>query len=397
MSDLFDTTAEWVLEQALTEADLLNTVHQLARRLVQGGVPVSRLAIGRGEMAPLFGAFDLRWDEKSDEVDVFLCRWGAFVNMDFKRTPFGLMLSDQAPDHMHVDLRDPDIRKKFSLFEQLHADGVTDYAAWVRQFEQDPHVLPNGETVYAGGSVSFCTKSPDGFSQDHIDGFERLLSPIHLFSRITASRFVMEKMHQTYLGRRTGNRILTGDTMRADGDTLDSVIFYSDLRNAGSQFRDLPQTEYLAALDTYYECTAEAVQDHGGEMLKFMGDGVLAIFPIKSDAAAAHMMAQAALSAAKQAFARASRIPDGPAFGVALHRGDVVYDKANLPSHLDFTAPGAAVALACRCETRSQSLDAPIVATCDFVKLLNIEPRDLGAHKLRGFDEPTKIWAYDPV
>lgn len=245
--------------------------------------------------------------------------------------------------------------------------------------------------------MSVCTKRFSGFSDSDIEGFERLLVPLFLSVRMSTERFLARTLLETYLGRNTGNLVLSGQSARGDGETIKCAIFYSDMRNSSQLSQQLHRDDYLAAVNRYFDCTAGAVQDHGGEVLKFVGDGVLAIFPIVPELRPVEAMCAAALSSARESFIRAARLEDAPRFGIAIHVGEIVYGNVGTEDRLDYTATGSAVALVCRCEGLTRTLGAAVIATSQFNALCPEQGTPLGAHEIRGFDTPLELVGYDAV
>jgi adenylate cyclase len=323
MSQLFDSIADWLLIRALEDADLTETVQLLTRRLIDGGIPISRLVVGRVQLHPLISGYDLRWDFKSGRTDLHTVPRGVLSQEDVRKTPFGYIMAREI-NHLRADLTKPEDVAKFEIFEQLRDDGVSDYAAWTKAFSSETYDLGGDDWSMPGMSLSVCTNRHSGFSDSDIAGFERILVPIFLCTRVSTERYLARELLETYLGRNTGNKVLTGQSSRGDGETIECVLFYSDMRGSSVLSQQLEQDEYLATLNRYFDCVAGAVLDHGGEVLKFIGDGILAIFPINKDQRRAEAMCAAALAAAQEAYARAARLEEPPQFGTALHVGKVV-------------------------------------------------------------------------
>lgn len=401
MPDVFDTTADWLLDQTLQNVPLTETLKNMAHRLIDGGVPISRLVLGRSTFHPLIAVTDHRWDATTDEIDTFSLTRDAFFKLDLSASPFGTFRSnEQSPqDGLQIteirgDLKDPEKASEFEIFGTLAAAGHTDYAAWTVPFSAEWSDFAQKTGLVPGASVAFCTTRRAGFTEAEIAGLKQLVRPAVLCVRLASDTALTQALLETYLGRNTGRRVLTGESGRGDGDTIDCILFYSDMRGFSTLSAELPQDDYLALLNRYFDCTAGAVLDHGGEVLKLVGDAVLAIFPIDGSTRPAEAMANAALAAAQDAFARAADLADPPHFGIALHRGEVVYGNVGLPKRLDYTATGAAVAQVCRCETLTKTLETPIAATPDFAALCATQGTPGGAHDLRGFAGTQDIMCY---
>ncbi|NKB53974.1 MAG: hypothetical protein GKR97_17465 [Rhizobiaceae bacterium] len=393
MSQIFESIADWLLTRALEDADLIETIQFLTKRLVEGGIPISRFVAGRAQLHPLIAAYDVRWDAKSGRVEITTVPRESFSLEAIRKTPFGSMDASRT-QHIRANLTKPEDVAKFELFEQLRESGVTDYAAWTKEFFAESFELRQGGTYTPGMTLSVCTNRHSGFSESDIAGFESIKVPIFLCARMFTERYLARELLETYLGRNTGNRVLTGQSARGDGETIECVLFYSDMRGSSALSQQLDQDEYLATLNRYYDCAAGAVQDHGGEVLKFVGDGILAIFPIIEDQRPAPAMCTAALAAAQDAYARAARLEEPPLFGTALHVGKVVYGNVGTANRLDYTATGAAVALTCRCEATTKKLNSSIVSTKEFNTICTTNGTPLEAHEIEGFDDPIELFGW---
>ncbi len=396
MGDVFDTIGNWLLDQAMDDSELADTLSQLAHRLVGAGVPLARIKIGRVMLHPVIGVMDLTWEAATDRVETETMPRAAVNPELFMSTPFGQFTLGKA-SHIRADLTCPEQSKMFAVFEGLVREGATDYAAWGQMGSQsDVRIaLPNYDGHLTQGiSVSIATKRLAGFSDRDIAGFERLLKRLFVSVRVASERYLARTLLETYLGRRTGARVLNGKSARGDGETIDCVILYSDMRNSTALSQSLDQNAYLEAVNRYFDCVAGAVTGHGGEVLKFVGDGVLSIFPVDADLRPLDAMCDAALSAAREAFGRARQIEDGPEFGIALHFGRVVYGNVGTPDRLDYTATGHAVSLACRCEALTRELGCEIIATAAVAENCH-EPGDpLGTRDIRGVEGCVQLFGY---
>jgi adenylate cyclase len=207
---------------------------------------------------------------------------------------------------------------------------------------------------------------------------------------------------ETYLGRVSGRRVLTGQSARGDIQKIDCALMYSDLARSLELSQHLDGQEYIELLNKYFDCTAGAVLDHGGEVLKFVGDGILAIFPFDGAVRTPEAMCTAALSASRDAFARAERDnaarhdQSAPAFnfGVGLHVGQVLYGNVGTRKRLDFTATGPAVGLVSRCEALTRTLNHPLIATADFSKDCPEAAESIGRHAIHGFETEKDLFTY---
>ena len=196
--------------------------------------------------------------------------------------------------------------------------------------------------------------------------------------------------------------MLTGQSARGDIQQIDCALMYSDLAGSLKLSQSLDGHDYIALLNAYFDCTAGAVSDHGGEVLKFVGDGILAIFPFDNEVRTPAAMCTAALSASRDAFARATRENEARSaraaptfsFGVGLHVGQVLYGNVGTNKRLDFTATGPAVGLASRCEALTRTLGHRLIATSDFAEACAEAGEPIGQHAVAGFEPAPALFTY---
>lgn len=408
MADLFDTTIDWLLAQALSDDPLAVTVQGLATRLLDGGVPLARLSLGCTLLHPVIGLLNIQWDRDSGDIkSEAVPRASVRAELEVKN-PF-TDLGEDGVTSIIANLKDPADVARYAIFGKLAAKGITGYAAFGliygrKQklfFEMPQHRRGRSEN-FRGASLSFATKRFSGFSQSDLEGLERLVPAICVCARVDTDRFMVNDVLETYLGRVSGNRVLTGQIDRNDLQQIECALFYSDMHASLALSQQLDAQTYLDTVNAYFDCTANAVLDHGGEVLKFVGDGILAIFPIEKGRRPRSNMCTAALAAAREAFARADRTNAQRAkvdlppvtFGVALHVGDVIYGNVGVEKRLDFTATGPAVGLAARIEGLTRILDSPILASAGFAAEISETGTPHPDQSLRSFDHPVPLVGY---
>ncbi|MEO9572478.1 MAG: adenylate/guanylate cyclase domain-containing protein [Tateyamaria sp.] len=401
MADLFENIIAWLQDRALGDEDIVSTVHELCTRLVDGGVPVARVSVGRTVLHPVIGLMDMSWDRETGKVETNAMNRDVVRRMTEFNAPFGT-ISRGETDRIFADLTDPVDVARYPLFADLAEQGMTAYYAAGRTYGHRQELFDTYGKSFRGGSVSFATKRFSGFSETDLDGLERLIAPFCICLRIADDRFVANELMGTYLGRITGQQVLSGHIERGDGQQIDCAILYSDLRGSVDLSQELDTQTYLDTVNAYFDCVATAITEHGGEVLKFIGDGVLAIFPFEDVKRPRPNMCAAALASAQEAFARAihtnkARLnADLPPiqFGVGLHVGTVIYGNVGTTRRLDFTATGPAVGLASRCEGMTRTLDTPLLATGAFAALCPTKGIEKGAQTLRGFNDPVDLVSY---
>ena len=245
---------------------------------------------------------------------------------------------------------------------------------------------------------TWATDRPDGFSEIEITGIHRLRDVLSLVLEVQESRRITATLLNTFLGRATGERVLAGQIKRGDHENIRAVLLLADLRGFTRLSDTMAREALIGLFDSYFECVVGSVHGQGGEVLKFIGDGLLAIFPIAGDARVA---ARAALTAARDAETaidglNRSRTAAGEVplrFGLALHVGDVFYGNIGAPDRLDFTVIGPAVNLVARIEALNKPLDRTMLASAEFAAIAAEPLVPLGSQVLRGVREPQDVYA----
>jgi adenylate cyclase len=260
---------------------------------------------------------------------------------------------------------------------------VTDYVAAPMRFL-------TGE-VHA---ITLATRAPEGFTDAHVEELEAIVHPMARIGEIHALARTAVNLLDTYVGRNAGEKILSGRIHLGDTESIEAVVWFSDLRGFTRLAGESAPADLIRTLNELFECQVPAIEAHGGEVLKFIGDGILAMFPIHAgvtsveacrNALAASRAATRALVDLNVARAEAGRAP--LAFGLALHVGDVAYGNIGGASRLDFTCIGPAVNLAARLESLTSQLGVPVVTSAAFARAVDVPMHELGEHELKGVAE----------
>lgn len=394
----------WLQESGLKSRPIASLIDGYCERLVAIGVPLQRVRIGFFLNHPLYGGHDFSWTAETGETrrDSFLRN--AITQEGFRQTPFFHLLRTEAP-RLRCRLSAPGCDPDFDLYDQLRDDHFTDYLALFHSYGRAADLRfwadrPAGVRVYEGVVSSFATRRLQGFDDAEIALIEGTVPALALAIKAVSTYDLSADLLETYLGRHSGKRVLQGQTTRGDVDRISCVIWYSDLRESTRLAETMALDAYLALLNTYFQCTAGAVLEHGGEVLKFIGDGVMAIFPFDDAFRQPQTMAQAALAAAHEALALCRQVRDAPResermplkIGLALHVGEVAYGNVGLPRRLDFTVIGAAANEVARLERLCKSCGVDMVASAEFAAVCPLDLASLGRHDLRGVGHPLEIF-----
>ncbi|MHB1845065.1 MAG: adenylate/guanylate cyclase domain-containing protein [Deltaproteobacteria bacterium] len=301
-------------------------------------------------------------------------------------------LAEKTGQRVRVRLERVEERERFAQLGEYVALGVTDYLC-------DP-LFRSDERV---NCLSLATRRPGGFLEEDLAGFERVRGVVGLLFELRAKNHMLSSLLATYLGQNAAARVLSGQFRRGTGEALRAAIWYCDLRGFTELSDRLPAREVVVMLDRFFENIASAIEEHGGEILKFIGDAALAVFPTGEDDGAACGRALAAAEAALAGLVRLNeaRRQDGScelAVGIALHLGEVFYGNMGGRQRLDFTVIGAAVNEVARLESMSKVLGVPLLLSDPFARALASRTglRSLGSHRLRGVSAPQEIHTLTP-
>lgn len=378
--------ARFLTGEGRLERDFHRVLAGYGKALGREGIAVDRMLVLMPTLHPLMGALNFVWTAADDVVREVARGWGSVDSEEFKRGPIAPLL---AGTHgvIRRHLCDPASPRDFGIVDDLVEQGFTDYLV--------VSMAPAGGRLV--NAISWSTKTPGGFTEAHL---QTLLSTVvwlaPLIDTHTAWR-IGRGLLGVYLGADTGSRVLDGAVKRGDGGDILAAVCFTDLRDFTALSDSLPRAELLELLNSYFDCVVGAVHAHGGEVLKFIGDAVLAIFRVAdNDRAAA---CQAALRAAHDAFARAAAANVARAghqpidFGMSIHIGDVVYGNIGAIDRLDFTVIGPAVNLASRLQGQCKTLARPLLVSEAFAANCDEPCISLGEHHLKGVAQAVKIFA----
>jgi adenylate cyclase len=267
---------------------------------------------------------------------------------------------------------------EFPILEDLRRDGFTDYV-----------VLPVPFADGTSKALSLATDRIGGFSDEEMALFAAMMPAVSINLEVQALRRTARTLLDTYVGRQAGTRVLDGQIRRGMGETMRAVIWLCDLRGFTSLSERLPRDALIGMLNAYFGPMCDAVEANAGEVLKFIGDAMLAIFPVAPDEATACHRALAAARTARDALAQENQHRTAAGlqkinYGIALHVGEVMYGNIGSDTRLDFTVIGPAVNLTARIESMCKELDRSLLASADFVRASGIKADPLGNFVLKG-------------
>ena len=263
LREFIEATTTWLLDKAFNGAELAEIVAEFGKRLNEGGCPAARIAIGRVMLHPALGVATLEWDLDGGQAVWDITPRSQLNPESVRGTPFG-EIRMAGREYYCADLTNPEEAARFPLFTKLAQQGMTAYAVFGRTVENSKQVLPEIELLEEGTAASFTTRRLGGFSQDDIELLKCLALPLFVCVRMATERALATSLMETYLGRLSGTHVLTGQTTRGDGRSIDCALFYSDMRGSVELSGQLETPDFLDCVNQYFDCTAQAVMTHGG-------------------------------------------------------------------------------------------------------------------------------------
>jgi adenylate cyclase len=370
---------DWLIDGARSAPQPQQVLTQLSERLVACGIPLWRVAVFVRTLHPNVMGRRFLWRPDA-EVELTEAPFELLETEYFRDSPIARVY--QTGVAIRRKLADPDCPEDFPVLADLRAEAVTDYLA-------SPLVFTDG-AVHA---VTCTTRQPGGFTDEEIAGIEAVITPLARVAEIRSLRRMASTLLDTYVGHDAGERILAGHIRRGDIEEIHAGIWLSDMRGFTALADGLPPRVLIDLLNRYFDCQVPVILEHGAEVLKFMGDGLLAIFAIAGDETE---VCKRALAAARQAqtniAALASSAMPGLRFGLALHIGDVLYGNIGSGNRLDFTCIGPAVNFAARIEKLTGQLGRTILASGEFARHCPGEFSALGEFTLPGFSAAQSVF-----
>ncbi len=381
----------WLLNEGRRLPQLADIVAGLGHQLTEGGLPLQRLYLGQRTIHPQMGAIGYLWN-KGDPTAQMIEREHAVVTGAAYLTSPMRRLYEDGEKVIRRKLAGPEAQLDFPVLKELAETGATDYAIFLLEIDDD-----------ARASISMTTTAPGGFSDAEIASVGAVMPLLAMVVEAREWQRLAKSLLEIYLGADAGRQVLGGSVRRGQSTTIAAAIWFCDLRDFTGISNRLPRDEVIALLNDYFDAMARPVHAHGGEILKFIGDAMLAIFPMHDDLDRDHKC-HIALRAAHEAFdaldalneIRASAGRPPLRAGIGLHAGSVSYGNIGAvignSARLDFTAIGPAVNMASRIQDLCRGLNRPLLASKAFASPCGSMLVPLGKFDLAGFPEPQEIY-----
>ncbi|MBL8918873.1 MAG: adenylate/guanylate cyclase domain-containing protein [Myxococcaceae bacterium] len=369
VQSLFD----WLVDGAPGAPTPMAVISRMGDELRATGVPIDRISAFVRTLHPAIVGRGFFW-QPGEAVRVQENPWSGLETDEYKRSAAARVQTEGVEVRVRLGVD----QTSYSGLDGLAKEGFTDYLI-------APLTFMGGSTH----SISFATKAAGGFTEEHLTALRAVVRPLCRVAETLALMRTAVNILNTYVGRDAGDRILKGKIQRGDTESIRCVIWFSDLRGFTSLSGERTPAEIISVLNQVFDCQVPHIERHGGEVLKFMGDGMLAIFPITEAVAAA---AARAVEATREANASLDALNAGRAkvnepalrFGIALHVGEVAYGNIGGASRLDFTAIGPSVNLASRIEGLTGKLEKRVLLSEALAKDCPAPTRAVGRFELKG-------------
>jgi adenylate cyclase len=364
-NSLISEIETWLIGKALGDPEIVGLFEALCQRLHGVGVPVERAVLSWPTLHPLFRAEQIFWwlGKGAKLEQYYHSSAGSEL---WKKSPFYRVQTRNLP-RLRRRLSGENAFLDFEVLKEFAAQGYTDYLLTSSNFGIAEFVEFHGGST--GMMASWSTTRPGGFTDMDLDALSRIQTVFAVAVRAAIQKRVMANLATAYLGPTAGRRVLSGDIRRGDGERISAVVWFSDLRGSTRLSDEMDPDDYLALLNKYFECTAAPVIEHGGEILNFIGDGVLAVFPIEGADGAAEAVRRATTAVDDAQRLRAEVIEAGtPAgapleFGIGLDIGELMFGNIGVPNRLAFSGIGRVVNGTQRIEAATKDMGCPVLAT----------------------------------
>ncbi|MGL3208769.1 adenylate/guanylate cyclase domain-containing protein [Bradyrhizobium sp. BR 1433] len=390
----------WLVRQGLTGLPENDLLRGFCERCRAAGMPLSRAIVFIDTLHPIFEGRGFRWnDGESNEADIF--EYGSTstgeASQTWRRSAFYHML-ENGHDEIVIDLADTS--HDFSMIGELAEKGHKHFAAFVHRFGE-AGTIGEMDCFYS----YYTTRHSDGFDENHMAALRDLVPVLGLAIKSAAQVEIARTLGRVYLGRDTAEQVLRGRMQRGITEKIKAVLWYSDVRGSTAISERIGPDEIIPFLNDYAQASIDAIHDAGGEVLKLIGDGVLAMFTGENVAGAK----RAALRA-EHRFRHNIRVlndrrenegrPTTTAY-VGLHVGQVFYGNIGSEDRLDFTVVGPAVNEVSRIASMCASVDRELLTSTDFRTGLDAAGRNYlvstGRIVLRGIGHAQDLYTLDPA
>ena len=391
--------AEWLIESGLAGAPETALLSGFCRRARAAGLPVARALVIVDTLHPIHEGRAFRWRSDAPE-EARIVEYGSTKEgeaaANWRRSTFYRLI--ESGERLFRQRLDAPELPDFATLGELRADGMVDYVALIHRFAADG-VIGEMDCIYS----SWATDAPAGFSEANVAALRRLSAALGLAVKSASLARIAQTLVETYLGRDAGRRVLSGSIGRGAAEKISAVIWYSDLRGYTRISDTAPPEQIIPLLNDYADAVISAISSEGGDVLKLIGDGILAIFAAdEPQRACARALAAAETAQRHVAALNARRAGAGlptTEFYLGLHAGAMFYGNIGSVTRLDFTVVGPAVNMASRIAAMCRSAEQPLLLSADFVEAAGAAACagfvSVGRYALRGVGRAQELFTLD--
>jgi adenylate cyclase len=394
----------WAVREGLRRTPGSVLFEAFCHRVVAAGVPLWRAFAGMRTLHPQWGGYTYTWRRDRSAIQPGRPERGEAYEQDLQNSPFAYLIDvagnstggSQEPKRLRRRLTGRSARRDFAILDELAAAGATDYVAVVVP------TRPAGDPSWPNGlGYSFATDRPEGFDDNDLRLIDAVLPALSLAIMSDAEHTIAAGLLAAYLGNDAGRRVHAGSVQRGSVQSIRAVLWFADIRGFTAIADATPGPLLIELLDDVFETMTAALRPRGGQVLKFLGDGMLASFALADstpeetcrralDAAAEAMRALDRLNITREQAGKPAAVVD-----LALHLGEVLYGNVGAVDRLDFTVIGPAVNEVARIETLCEQLSRNVLLSAALAAAIRDDSRlePLGAHPLRGVRGTKEIFA----
>ncbi len=387
---------EWLVDQSLGEPDIVEMFEALCKRIHAIGIPLGRARLTWPTLHPLFQAETILWKRgRATEFEQFVHQ--ETESEEWLRSPMKYMF-DNDVSVLRRNLDGPNKLLDFPVLEEVAAQGMTDYLLIRTGLSVKNSTATTGQM---GIITIWSADRPGGFTNGELEALQEIQRRFAVACKTVIQSRIARNVSETYLGKEAGGRVLAGSIRRGDGRETKAVVWYNDMRNSTALADTMPGTEFIQLLNVYFDCTATPVIEAGGEVLDFIGDGVLAIFPYQ-DAEEQKVAIASATNALRNVIKardelNEKRLEQGLfpiKFGIGLNTGTVMFGNIGVSQRLSFSVIGPTVNEVSRIEALTKATGMDALVTREIVAFDPENWVSIGNQRLSGVSEEIELFTF---
>jgi adenylate cyclase len=398
-------TVDWIIEAAVRGAGEIEIVDGLCQRLNERGLPILRMQLAHRVLHPVYAGLGLRWVREKGASQEDWARAAGDMDSGLDNSPFGHLFRNNL-DCGRFAIESSNAPGPFPIIDDLRELGATDYILYATGFKDTKF---DGRVPLAqqeGMLSSWTVDSPGGYTDKQLAQLPRVVRALGLAIKSARNQRMARTLLEVYLGKDTGRRVLSGEVERGSVQTISAGLWYCDMQGFTKIAEASDSAALVDMLNDYFDAIVTPIHEVGGEVLKFMGDGLMAIFKLGGQQGTSSVC-RVALDTVEEARRRIAEVNraraiEGKAtsdFYIAIHLGDVQYGNIGSKERLDFTVVGPAVNKVSRIEAMCRPLEREVVLSSAFAKAaIDCQERlvSLGRYPLRGVREPEELFTLVP-